>query len=354
MSRNSSASRSAADSNFIDTNYLIATVGPTLARGLAELVERRPADPIEHLAAFLYKQADVIHAKKQKEESAKRVEIKKPTDEQGKSYRSSFQNQTQDLREQEENKRKRHTEKLIKRHKELSTASPVSSSVHKDDEKFIVEFGETELHREAAIKNANLSQLLRSNYRLIASRNFRRKTPRDVARDAGLYENVDQIDTFCRGLLENGNIKAINYLLLYGYTELVYQLKTIENRNKNTFNFVNYQIPELLDRLEQFKEAIIRGNKNIVESIVHYHKKLPLYRDSDGSSSLHDAIKNRQLHIALYLIQKYPSLALVKDLHRRTGLDLLNLINKVSLTGEQYDVYNELKQTLIAAAVKNE
>ncbi|CAF3388049.1 unnamed protein product [Rotaria socialis] len=354
MSRNSSASCSTTDSNFIDTNYLISTVGSTLARGLAELVERRPADPIEHLAAFLYKQADVIRARKQKEENTKRVEIKKPTDEQGKPHHLPFQNQTQDLREQEENKRKRHIEKLIKRHKQLSTASPASSSIRKNDEIFILEFGETELHRQAAIKNTNLSQLLRSNYRLIASRNFQRKTPRDVALDAGRYENVDEIDTFCRGLLENGNVKAINYLLLYGYTELVDQLKAIENINKNTFNFVNYQIPELLDRIKQFKEAIIRGNKNIVESIVHYHKKIPLYRDSDGSSSLHDAIKNRQLQIALYLIQKYPSLALVKDSRRRTGLDLLDLINKVSLTGEQYDVYNELKQTLIAAAVKHE
>jgi len=43
-------------------------------------------------------------------------------------------------------------------------------------------------------------------------------------------------------------------------------------------------------------------------------KNIALYRDADGSSALHDAIDNRQYTIALNLLQKYPSLALVKDI----------------------------------------
>jgi hypothetical protein len=46
-------------------------------------------------------------------------------------------------------------------------------------------------------------------------------------------------------------------------------------------------------------------------------KNIALYRDSEGSSSLHDAIENRQFNIALNLLQKYPSLALVKDIVSR-------------------------------------
>lgn len=43
-------------------------------------------------------------------------------------------------------------------------------------------------------------------------------------------------------------------------------------------------------------------------------KNVALYRDAEGSSALHDAIESRQYNIALNLLQKYPSLALVKDI----------------------------------------
>jgi hypothetical protein len=41
--------------------------GPILIHGLAEIVERRPIDPIEYLAKFLYKQVDNRHAQEQVE-----------------------------------------------------------------------------------------------------------------------------------------------------------------------------------------------------------------------------------------------------------------------------------------------
>ncbi len=42
-------------------------IGPVLVRGLAEIVERRPNDPIEYLATFLYKQVENTRAQKQVE-----------------------------------------------------------------------------------------------------------------------------------------------------------------------------------------------------------------------------------------------------------------------------------------------
>jgi hypothetical protein len=52
--------------------------------------------------------------------------------------------------------------------------------------------------------------------------------------------------------------------------------------------------------------------------MVSDRKNIALYRDSEGSSSLHDAVESRQYSIALNLLQKYPSLALVKDIVRKT------------------------------------
>ncbi|CAF1360782.1 unnamed protein product [Rotaria sordida] len=353
MNRTSSGRRPSADPNSIETKYLKSTVGPVLSRGLAEIVERRPNDPIEYLATFLYKQADNIRAQKQKEDNAKQLEIEKQKAKEDEQYRLQLKNEVRALRKHEENQRRqcrRDAEELAKRHKELAAVSPPLPPVHKEDNGvFIVEFGETELHRQAAIQGANLSKLLRKNYHSIASRNAEGKTPRDVAIDADLQENVDQIDIFCVKLLENGNTKAINNLLLCGYTELVDQLKKIENSNNDTFYFISNQIPQLLNNIQKLQQAIKQGNMKTIENIIANHKNIVFYRNSKGSSSLHDAIENLQFHIALYLIQKYPSLVFVKDIRNRTSFDLLNLIDDDDLTDEQLDVYDQLKQSLSSA-----
>ncbi|CAF4784284.1 unnamed protein product [Rotaria sp. Silwood1] len=333
--------------------------GPVLIRGLTEIVERRPNDPIEYLATFLYKQVQNTRAQKKKEEEAKQLELERQQAEEEKQHRAQLKNEIRALREQEENerkqreaeeKRKRDAEELARRHKELAAAPPPLPAVREEDDVFVVEFGETELHRQAAVQNANLSELLRDNYHSIASRNAEGKTPRDVALDAGLQENVDQIDTFCVQLLQNGNTKAINDLLLCGYTEIINQLKTIEDTDEDTNDFINNEIPQLLGKIKQLNQAIKDGDIETVDTMISDRKNFALYRDSEGSSSLHDAIENRQYNIALSLLQKYPSLALVKDIRDRASLDLLNSIDEDTITDEQRDAYDQLKEALISTS----
>ena len=85
MNRSNSGRRPPPDPNSIETKYLTSAVGkcrslmifnsillffeigPALIRGLAEIVERRPNDPIEYLATFLYKQVENTRAQKQVE-----------------------------------------------------------------------------------------------------------------------------------------------------------------------------------------------------------------------------------------------------------------------------------------------
>lgn len=62
------------------------------------------------------------------------------------------------------------------------------------------------------------------------------------------------------------------------------------------------------------KQAIKDGNTDTVNVMLSDRKNIALYRDANGSSSLHDAIESRQFAIGLSLLQKYPSLALVKDI----------------------------------------
>ncbi|CAF3890271.1 unnamed protein product [Rotaria magnacalcarata] len=333
--------------------------GPLLIRGLSEIVERRPNDPIEYLATYLYKQAENTRARKKKEDDVKQLELEQQRVEEEKVRRAQLKSEIRALREQEaterkqrevEERRKREAEELAKRHKELASQPPPLPAVREEDDIFVVEFGETELHRQAAVKDANLLELLRDNYHSIASRNADGKTPRDVALDAGLQENVEQIDSYCVLLLQNGNTKAVNDLVLCGYTEIINQLKTIEDSDEDTNEFINVDIPQLLQKVKQLQQAIKDGDTQTVDTMMSDRKNIALYRDVEGSSSLHNAIDNRQYAIALNLLQKYPSLALVKDIRDRSSLDLLNSIDEDSVSDDQREMYDQLKDALIATS----
>lgn len=90
-----------------------------------------------------------------------------------------------------------------------------TSTSSKDSRLSTVDLDETELHRRAAIKGLNIQNLFfkhwyfcyffigaklvrffEANYLAIAARNSKGKTPRDVAIDAGLPDNVHQIGKF--------------------------------------------------------------------------------------------------------------------------------------------------------------
>ncbi len=71
--------------------------------------------------------------------------------------------------------------------------APALPSLSEEEENSLVEFGDTKLHQLAAIPGSKLAPALKENCNMIAARNNQGKTPRDVATDLGLTENVTQI-----------------------------------------------------------------------------------------------------------------------------------------------------------------
>ena len=65
--------------------------------------------------------------------------------------------------------------------------------MREEEESSILEAGEIDLHRQATREGADLSDLLRQNFRAVAVRNAQGKTARELAVDAGLEENAEQI-----------------------------------------------------------------------------------------------------------------------------------------------------------------
>jgi hypothetical protein len=183
----------------IEGQYVAHTVGPALAKGLAEIVEKRPADPVEYLAHFLRKYVQNVDMENQDRLNAELVakcRIEKEIEEKRKE---EMRREVEAMREQEEKlkrekeaaeRRKKEMEELAKRKEEVAnTAPPLPSLAEVEDH--VVEFGETKLHKQAAIEGSNLKALLKENS--LAARNDQYKTPRDVAKENNLEENVKQI-----------------------------------------------------------------------------------------------------------------------------------------------------------------
>lgn len=66
-------------------------------------------------------------------------------------------------------------------------------SLSEEEENSVVEFGETKLHQLAAVDGSKLASVLKENYNIFAARNAQFKTPREIAVELNLTDNVQQI-----------------------------------------------------------------------------------------------------------------------------------------------------------------
>lgn len=359
MDRSTSAShRPPADPNSIESKYLASTVGPALVRGLAEIAERRPNDPIEYLANYLYKEAENRRIRREREDEVKQIEIERVEAEEKRRRQIELKNEIRTLRENEEHQRQlleeeerrvreeeerqREAEELAKKHREMNAAAaqPTLAAVREEEESPL-EPGEVELHRFAAREGVDLSDLIRQNPQAIALRNSQGKTPRELAVDAGLDENVEQIDAFCNELIEQENRDVIQNLLLAGYTTLINQLENSEG-NK-TFRD---QMLQFARAVSDFQQVIKQGDLTSVETMLAERANLAFYRDQKGATALHDALECGHVDIAWHFIENFPSLMTIKDFFDRTCLEIFNSIDEEQISDDQHDLYEKVRAAL--------
>lgn len=336
------------------------SVGPAIAAGLAEIVLRKPNDPVEYLANFLYK---FVQNTRQQEMDADNVEMVKKLRRENeieekrqtemKKEQSALRDYEEEMRKDKEaeERRVREMEELAKRKQEISNLAPALPSLSEEEENSVVEFGETKLHELAAVAGSKLASVLQENYNSFAARNGQGKTPRDIAVEMSLAENVQQIDEFIYELVSGENVKQLTDLIILGFDDLFAIVETkygsAEQMEEKGLGKAAYQIytvlPQIQAKITELKNNIeskdLEGLKaNLTE------KKLACYRDNIGKTSLHTAIERGFFEIAMFLLEKCPLLSKLNDATEKYPADYLKEVDAASIDESEVPYYETLCQ----------
>lgn len=346
----------------MEAQYVSKTVGPAIAQGLAEIVQRKPVDPVEYLANFLYKFVENQEQQSQDKENEnmikklrKEKDIEEKRQAEMKREQMALRDYEEELRKEKEaeERRIREMEELAKRKQEISNLAPALPSLSEEEENSVVEFGETKLHQLASTADSKLASVLKENYNSFAARNSQLKTPRDLAVELNLTENVQQIDEFIYELVTTENLKQLTDLIILGFDDLFTIVETqygnSEQMEEKGLGKSGYQIFTVLPQIQ----AKISDLKNFVEAkdleslkANLTEKKQACYRDAQGKTSLHTAIEKGYFEIAMFLLEKCPLLSKLNDANEKYPADYLKEVDTGSIEETEASYYETLCQLL--------
>jgi len=346
----------------MEATYVSKTVGPAIAMGLAEIVQKKPTDPVEYLANFLYKYVENTDQQtKDKENDSlikklrKEREIEEKRQAEMKREQAALRDYEEELRKEKEaeDKRIREMEELAKRKQEISNLAPALPSLSEEEENSVVEFGETKLHQLAAVDGSKLASVLKENYNIFAARNAQFKTPREIAVELNLTDNVQQIDDFIHELVVQENLKQLTDLIILGFEDLFTIVESkygnADQMEEKGYGKSGYQIftvlPQIQEKISALKNDIDSKDLESLKANLT-EKKLACYRDVQGKSSLHTAIEKGYFEIALFLLEKCPLLSKLNDCNEKYPADYLKEIDPSSLEENEVSFYETLCQLL--------
>lgn len=345
----------------LEAQYVASTVGTALSQGLAEIIQKRPADPVEYLANYLYKYNE-NKIQKQKEidmenlivKLKKEKELEEKRKEEMKKEMAAIKIREEELRKEKEaeERRKKELEELAKRKAEIANLAPALPSLVEDEESQLVEFGDTKLHQLAAVAGSNLTHLLKENTSP-AVRNSQFKTPRDIAVELNLQDNVKQIDEFIHELVTQENYKQLMDLVIMGFEDLLPIIeakfggeeKMRDNGLSDQADQIYTVFPQIQAKIEEIKKNI--EAKDLIGLKVNLERRaLAFYRDKEGKSPLHSAVEKGHFEIAIFLLEKCPLLSKLNDCYEKFPIDYLKAIDSTALDESDAALFAKLTQLL--------
>ncbi|XP_064210784.1 uncharacterized protein LOC660320 isoform X3 [Tribolium castaneum] len=323
--------------------YLASSLGDPLIKGLTEVANKRPDDPIAYLATYLYNFANNrqnVHSRGKTQENQQTI-TGPPQEDNNKAVPASI---------------------------EVVTVDPEDSG-NEEDSAFNStsrdEHGQSMLHFAAARAHGRnaLYQLLVETEINVAYRDELYRTARDISIQANIPENTIEIDRYVMSIATKGDTDKLVELLLDGYdhiTDIVDEngvpiVEAVSQHNQpDTVSFLQ-SILAFEEKRERVHHAIRLGSINDVSALLADEnetgsgKLLAIGKNNYGRCSLHIAVLCQQEEIADYLANTFPDTLKLGDnlertaLHYAMGVEKMETISRVLIKAGARRIVKDLK-----------
>ncbi|CAG9786620.1 unnamed protein product [Diatraea saccharalis] len=346
--------------------YLAKSLGDPLIKGLTEVANVKPKDPVAFLASFLHNFPDheKPHLGTQESKTIVTREAAEVENEQPPPAAASVNigkaatNVATRISTKTATTRPRPIDVVaVEPQTEPSPDGPEAafSSANRD------EHGQSMLHFAAArahTRNA-LFQLLQESDVSLGYRDELYRTARDVSLQANVPENTSEIDKWVLHLAARGNKEKIMELLLEGYDHILDVvdeegapvLDVITQRGDTEMSSLLASIPTFEESREALHAAVRRGDLAAVREQLSAEGGRTLARSMNtfGRTSLHIAVLAQHEDIVAYIAQTFPELLRIGDnlertpLHYAMGVEKMESLSRVLIRAGAKRVLKDLK-----------
>ncbi|XP_044733018.1 uncharacterized protein LOC123295663 isoform X2 [Chrysoperla carnea] len=343
----------------VTTDLADRALGDPLIKGLTEVANKRPKDPIAYLATYL---ANFANSNTPNDTN--------PAVNNNHNIIPANNNITHELtingtgNGQETNERPPQTIDVVTLEPDDPSQSPDApqsafSSPNRD------EHGQSMLHFAAARSHGRnaLFQLLEETDINIGYRDELYRTARDVSIQAHIPENTVEIDRWVLHVAARGDTDKLVELLLEGYDHI---LDVVDEEDKNIVEVVEERnqaatvaflqsILAFEEKRERVHHAIRLGDLDIVRELLSDEngtgsgKLLAIGKNSYGRCTLHIAILCQHEEIADFIANTFPETLRIGDnlertaLHYAMGVEKVETISKVLIKAGAKRVLKDLK-----------
>ncbi|KAI4474361.1 hypothetical protein M0802_015645 [Mischocyttarus mexicanus] len=290
--------------------YLATSLGDPLIKGLTEVANARPNDPITYLATYLYNFASNNKNDNQRESNVliiperENESLENPENENGGDEDAGYPE---------------------------SPDSDVPESTFSNPNRD--EHGQSMIHFAAvsSYSKDGLYHLLQETQVNVGFRDEVYRTARDLAEQANFRENVAEIDRWVVYLAARGETEKLVELLLEGYDHIldaeddkinIVEIAT-ERNHEATVQFLQ-SIPNYVDQREDVHRAIRLADVAKVKELLNKNngggKLLAVGKNITGRCALHIAVLRENEEIVRIIAKTYPETLRIGDNLERTAL----------------------------------
>ncbi|XP_043684215.1 uncharacterized protein LOC122636732 isoform X5 [Vespula pensylvanica] len=318
--------------------YLASSLGDPLIKGLTEVANARPNDPVTYLATYLYNFASNNKSDDQQESNVliiperENESLDNPDNENGDEDAGYPQSPDSDVPE--------------------STFSNPNRDEH----------GQSMIHFAAvrSYSKDGLYHLLQETQVNVGFRDEVYRTARDVAEQANIHENVEEIDRWVVYLAARGETEKLVELLLEGYDHIldaeddkmnIVDVAT-QRDHEATVQFLQ-SIPNYVDQRETTHRAIRFANVAKVKELLNKNngggKLLAVGKNITGRCALHIAVLRENEEIVRLIANTYPETLRIGDnlertaLHYAMGVPSVEILSNILIKAGAKRIVKDLK-----------